>query len=311
MQTLPSNAIEIKDLTKVYQGKNGTKIALNKVNLKIPAGSFFGLLGPNGAGKSTLINILASITNKTSGEVKVWGYDIVKNNNEAKQSIGIVPQELVLDTFFTVREALDYHAGYYGVAKSQRKTDEIIEAMGLSDKANAHPRSLSGGMKRRLLIAKALVHSPPVLILDEPTAGVDIELREQLWRYITALNKKGTTVILTTHYLEEAEKLCSDIAIINHGNIVVSDKSENLLQSLDYKQLKVTFARPFKAIPESLQNLQTALLPSGEVVIKYQPQIISLNELMKQLLKLEEPVVNITNIEPDLEDIFKRVVYSS
>jgi ABC-2 type transport system ATP-binding protein len=311
MHNSPSNAIEIKDLTKVYQGKNGIKIALNKVNLEIPTGSFFGLLGPNGAGKSTLINILASITNKTSGEVKVWGYDIAKDINKAKLSIGVVPQELVLDTFFTVREALDYHAGYYGVPESQRKTDEIIEAMGLTDKASAHPRSLSGGMKRRLLIAKALVHSPPVLILDEPTAGVDIELREQLWRYVTALNKKGTTVILTTHYLEEAEKLCSDIAIINHGNIVVSDKSANLLRSLDYKQLKVTFANSLQVIPGVLQNLQADLLPSGEIIIKYQPQAISLNELIKLLQKLEEPVVNITNIEPDLEDIFKRVVYSS
>lgn len=221
-------AIEISNLSKIYQKsqKSAAKEALKSVNLKIKKGSFFGLLGPNGAGKSTIINILAGLVNKTAGEVKISGIDIDENPQKAKFKIGIVPQELVIDPFFTVRETLEIYAGYYGLKKSERRTDEIIAALGLKDKANAKPRSLSGGMRRRLLVAKALVHNPEILVLDEPTAGVDVELRNQLWNYVKNLNEQGTTILLTTHYLEEAEQLCDEIAIINHGRVIKHDKKK-------------------------------------------------------------------------------------
>ncbi len=224
-------AIEINNLSKTYQktSKSSAKQALGSINLKIKKGSFFGLLGPNGAGKSTIINILAGLVNKTSGEVRICGIDIDKNQQKSKFKIGIVPQELIIDPFFNVRETLEIYAGYYGIKKSQRRTDEIIEALGLKDKAKSAPRSLSGGMRRRLLVAKALVHSPEILVLDEPTAGVDVELRNQLWNYVKNLNQQGTTILLTTHYLEEAEELCDEIAIINHGSVIACDKKSNLM----------------------------------------------------------------------------------
>jgi len=230
-------AIKVHDLYKVYNGKRGQKVALNHISLEVPEGSFFGLLGPNGAGKSTMINILAGLVNKTSGDAAICGYDIEKQAKQARTSIGIVPQELTLDPFFPPFEALENTAGFYGVPKSQRRTMEIITALGLADKAHSPARSLSGGMRRRLLIAKALVHSPKVLILDEPTAGVDVELRQQLWDYVKRLNKeKGTTVLLTTHYLEEAETLCDQIAVINHGKIISNDSKANILRVIDRKK---------------------------------------------------------------------------
>ncbi len=254
---MPSPAIEIRKLQKTYTGgkKSPEKVALKGIDLDIPRGAFFGLLGPNGAGKSTIINIMAGLVLKSSGEARIMGYDIVRDMRNARLSLGVVPQELVLDTFFTVREALDIHAGYYGVPKAKRRTQEIIEALGLSDKADINARRLSGGMRRRLLVAKALVHTPPVLILDEPTAGVDVELRTQLWEYVKELNKKGTTVLLTTHYLEEAEELCDTIAVIDHGQVVACDKKSTLLRSFDSKQLVITLAKPLAAIPAGLQAL--------------------------------------------------------
>ncbi|MEL6691113.1 MAG: ABC transporter ATP-binding protein, partial [Pseudomonadota bacterium] len=219
----PANAIEITGLRKTYaaSGNSAAKEALKGVDLAIPAGSVFGLLGPNGAGKSTLINILAGLVLKTSGKVSIWGFDQDKNPRQSRASIGVMPQELNLDAFFTPRGSLDVQAGLYGVPRSQRRTEEILEFVGLADKADAYARSLSGGMRRRLLLGKALVHQPQVLVLDEPTAGVDIELRQMLWSNIRRLNKEqGTTIILTTHYLEEAEEMCDEIAIINHGEVI-------------------------------------------------------------------------------------------
>ena len=217
---LPVNAIEINGLTKVYGRNGGTPPALGDVSLTIPRGAFFGLLGPNGAGKSTLINILAGLVIKTAGSARVWGFDIDSDPRQARASIGVVPQELLIDPFFTAREALELQAGFFAVPKAERRTAEILEALGLSGVANSYARRLSGGMRRRLLVAKALVHAPPILVLDEPTAGVDVDLRHQLWSYVQRLNAAGTTILLTTHYLEEAEQLCDRIAILHRGAVV-------------------------------------------------------------------------------------------
>ena len=231
------NAIEIRGLRKTYAASKGAPVkeALKGVDLDIPQGSVFGLLGPNGAGKSTLINILAGLVVKTAGQVTIWGFDQDVNPRQSRASIGVMPQELNLDPFFTPRSALEVQAGLYGVPKSQRRSDEILRLVGLEDKAEAYARTLSGGMRRRLLLAKALVHTPHVLVLDEPTAGVDIELRQMLWENVRRLNREGMTVILTTHYLEEAEEMCDEIAIINQGDLVARDSTVNLLSRLDGK----------------------------------------------------------------------------
>ena len=228
---MSDNAIEIQGLKKTYaaSGRSPAKEALKGIDLNIPRGSIFGLLGPNGAGKSTLINILAGLVVKSEGSVKIWGFDQDKNPRQSRAAIGIMPQEPHLDPFFTPAGSLDVQAGLYGVPKSQRKTNEILDLIGLTDKADAYARSLSGGMRRRLLLGKALVHSPQVLVLDEPTAGVDIELRNMLWQNVRRLNDEGMTIILTTHYLQEAEEMCDDIAIINHGEVIIKDSTANLL----------------------------------------------------------------------------------
>lgn len=224
-------ALSVSDLRKTYKGtkKSPEKLALDGISLDIPKGSIFGLLGPNGAGKSTLINICAGLVNKTSGTVRVWDADLDRDTNQAKRSIGVVPQELAFDPFFTPRQVLEMQAGLYGVPKSKRITDELLERVGLTEQAGAYARSLSGGMKRRLMIAKAMVHQPPILVLDEPTAGVDVALRQMLWRNVKELNAAGTTIILTTHYLEEAEEMCERIAIINHGRIIENKPTAELL----------------------------------------------------------------------------------
>ncbi len=300
------NSIEIRDLKKTYiDGKKGQhKIALKGINLDIPEGSFFALLGPNGAGKSTMINIMAGLTNKTSGSVAICGNDIEREMRAARRAIGVVPQELILDTFFTVREALDIHAGYYGVPKAQRRTQEIIDAMGLSDKADIHSRRLSGGMRRRLLVAKALVHSPKVLILDEPTAGVDVELRTQLWEYVKQLNKAGTTILLTTHYLEEAEQLCDTIAVINHGEVVACDKKSNMLKSFDSKQLVITLAESITETPSAIKQWQAAIDGEGKLVIDYKPSKDSIQDILNAVASAGFSVRDITTREPNLEDVF-------
>lgn len=301
-----SAAIEIRQLQKTYVDgkKNQHKIALKGIDLTVPRGAFFGLLGPNGAGKSTMINILAGLVRKTSGEARICGFDIEKDMRQARVSLGVVPQELVLDTFFTVRQALDIHAGYYGVPKEKRRTQEILDAMGLSDKADIHSRRLSGGMRRRLLIAKALVHTPPVLILDEPTAGVDVELRTQLWDYVRKLNKAGTTVLLTTHYLEEAEALCDEIAVINHGEVVACDKKSNLLRSFDSKQLVITPAQKLANVPPQLQQYSAHLDDEGRLLISYKPSKAAIGDILDMVKSAGVTVQDISTKEADLEDIF-------
>ena len=233
-------AISIRDLQKTYaDGKR----ALDGVTIDVPRGGIFGLLGPNGAGKSTLINILAGLVTKSGGSATIWGFDIDEHPRNAKRSIGVVPQEILFDPFFTPKEALEIQAGLYGVPKADRRTMELLRAMRLEDKADAYARTLSGGMKRRLLVAKAMVHSPPILVLDEPTAGVDVELRQQLWGYVRGLNAQGVTVVLTTHYLEEAEKLCDRIAIINHGRLIANEATRTLVGMAQEKVVEVVVDR--------------------------------------------------------------------
>jgi ABC-2 type transport system ATP-binding protein len=306
-------AISIRDLRKTYRdGKKGQhKEALKGVTLDIPRGSFFGLLGPNGAGKSTMINIMAGLTLKTSGEVSINGYDIERDMRGARLSLGVVPQELILDTFFTVREALDIHAGYYGVPKEKRRTQEIIEALGLSDKADVHSRRLSGGMRRRLLVAKALVHNPPVLILDEPTAGVDVELRTQLWDYVKKLNAAGTTVVLTTHYLEEAEQLCDRIAVINHGELVASDSKAAMMKSFDTKQLVITPSTPLAEAPAALSDFAAQLDAEGKLILTYRPSKDAIGDLLAKLAACGVQVRDLTTREPKLEDIFIKLTHAA
>lgn len=300
-----TDAIRIEQLRKTYRDrKTGEeKTALHGVDLTIPRGSFFGLLGPNGAGKSTLINILAGTVVKSSGTVEVCGHDIDTATRAAKLSLGVVPQELVLDTFFTVRQALEITAGYYGIPKAKRRTDEIIDAMGLRDKADAPSRRLSGGMRRRLLIGKALVHTPPVLILDEPTAGVDVELRRSLWAYVRELNAKGTTILLTTHYLEEAEELCDEIAIIHKGNVIKRDRTDTLMRGVDSKEVTFTLDTPLEKIPGGFDDLQ-ASLKNGALAVKYQPSKAQMNEILSRIAKAGLTIRDISTDEVELEDLF-------
>ena len=303
-------AIEIKNLNKVYKSsKAPDKEALKSINLEVKKGSFFGLLGPNGAGKSTIINILAGLVNKTSGQVKISGIDIEENQQLAKFKIGIVPQELVIDPFFNVRETLEIYAGYYGIRKADRRTDEIIEALGLTDKRDAKPRSLSGGMKRRLLVAKALVHNPEVLVLDEPTAGVDVELRNQLWEYVKDLNKSGTTILLTTHYLEEAEELCDEIAIIDNGQVIAHDSKENLMKLMNSKELIIGCSDP-KKVSEIFSDFNAKLLAKDKISITYDPSKIAVEKIFAMLSENHIQIKDISTNQPDLEEVFKHLVGS-
>lgn len=299
-------AIDIRGLHKTYRSKHKAdgKVALKGVDLQVKRGAFFGLLGPNGAGKSTMINIMAGLVIKSGGSVSICGHDLDNETRAARLSIGVVPQELVIDTFFTVREALEITAGYYGVPKKERRTDEIIAAMGLTDKADVHARSLSGGMRRRLLVGKALVHNPDVLILDEPTAGVDVELRAQLWKYIRKINAEGTTILLTTHYLEEAEELCDEIAIINHGEIIKRDSKENLMKMFDSKELILTLEEALNALPEKLSNMEGASVRNGKLVVQYQPSKVSFQELINQVREAGLCICDLSTKEVDLEDVF-------
>lgn len=304
-------AVSIKGLRKTYPAakRSPAKEALLGVDLDIPRGSVFGLLGPNGAGKSTLINILAGVTVKTFGTVSVCGFDIDSAPRQVRSSIGVVPQELMLDVFFTVREALDLHAGYYGVPKKNRRTDEIIRAMGLEDKADTPPRRLSGGMRRRLLIAKALVHSPPVLILDEPTAGVDVELRSQLWEYVRELNRTGTTVLLTTHYLEEAEELCDRIAIINYGQLIACDSKKELMKRFDSKELVIRLQASPTTIPATLEEFAAVFNEHGELVLRYPPSRYTVPQMLEKVKQEGLEVADLATREADLEDVFRSLAY--
>ncbi|WP_409432557.1 ABC transporter ATP-binding protein [Litorimonas sp. RW-G-Af-16] len=307
-----SPAIEIKGLKKTYKAskKAPAKTALKGVDLVIPRGSIFGLLGPNGAGKSTMINILAGLVNKSGGSAAICGHDIDTDTRAARASIGIVPQEIAMDVFFTPYQALELQAGYYGVPKSERRSEDILAALGLADKRDAYVRQLSGGMKRRLLIAKALVHNPPVLILDEPTAGVDIELRRQLWEYVQELHRNGTTIILTTHYLEEAEALCDQIAIIHQGEIVANESKVDMLARLDKRILKITPTESLSAVPEALSDLN-ATMDGEQLCISYRSGTDSISGLLNRVKAAGLSISDLRTEEPDLEDVFMALTYAS
>ncbi len=311
-ETVTDNALEVRNLRKVYKGTGNVpdKQALKGIDLDVPRGSFFALLGPNGAGKSTLINILAGLVNKTSGQARVCGFDIEQDMRAARRALGVVPQELNLDAFFSAREVMEFQAGLYGVPKSARRTDEILAAMGLADKADSYARTLSGGMRRRLLVAKAMVHRPEVLILDEPTAGVDIELRQQLWEYIRKLNDDGTTIILTTHYLEEAEELCDQIAIINHGEVVACETTEKLLSRLDAKTVTMILGEDIDHIPDSLTRFNPSLLHGRRLSVHYKPSEVAISDILSEVSKSGLSIIDLTTEEPDLEDAFLKMTSS-
>ncbi len=308
----PSNAIELRGLRKVYaaRGSEPEKVALKGLDLDIPTGSIFGLLGPNGAGKSTTINILAGLVNKTSGSVRIWGFDQDVNPRQSRAAIGVVPQELNLDPFFAPRAALEVQAGLYGVPKAERRTDAILEAVGLLDKAEAYARTLSGGMRRRLLIAKALVHAPQILVLDEPTAGVDIELRQMLWAYVRELNAAGTTIILTTHYLEEAEEMCDRIGIINHGELVVTEETGTLLQQLDAKTLVITPESPVDNLPSEQGKIRIDMRPDGACAFSYRRSETGAEEVLDLARSLGISIRDVASEDPDLEDVFMALTTS-
>lgn len=303
--SVTDNALEITGLRKTYAAtkRSAAKDALNGVDLVVPRGSIFGLLGPNGAGKSTLINILAGLVTKTSGSVRIWGFDQDENPRQSRAAIGIMPQEPNLDPFFTPRGSLDVQAGLYGVPKSQRRTEELLELTGLTDKAEAHARSLSGGMRRRLLLGKALVHSPQILVLDEPTAGVDIELRKMLWQNVRRLNDDGMTIILTTHYLEEAEEMCDQIAIINHGSVIANDTTANMLGKLDAKTMVITPDGPTD-LPTLPDGISAAKRDNGTLAFTYKTTQTRADQILSLVHDAGIAIKDVRTEEPDLEDVF-------
>jgi ABC-2 type transport system ATP-binding protein len=304
-------ALSARNLQKTYKaaGNQPPKQALKGIDLEVPRGSIFGLLGPNGAGKSTFINILAGLVNKTQGEAAIWGFDIDQNPRQARASIGIVPQELSIDPFFTPGEIMDIQAGLYGVPRKQRRTMEILEALGLADKADAYSRTLSGGMRRRLLVAKALVHNPPVLVLDEPTAGVDIELRRQLWDYVIELNKLGVTIMLTTHYLEEAQELCDTIAIIDHGTLVTCEPTRDLLRRIDNKTLLIRPATELGALP-NLAGIHCEMRDDGMLAVQYNPGDTPAGQVLSEIMQSGIEIADIETEGAELETVFMKLTGS-
>lgn len=294
-------AIRIEGVSKLYKGG---KQALDHVSFDVPRGQIFGLLGPNGAGKSTLINILAGLVNKSSGRASIWGFDIDENPRNAKNSIGIVPQEIVFDPFFTPFETLENQAGFYGVPKNRRISDELLAAVHLADKRDAYARTLSGGMKRRLLVAKAMVHSPPIIVLDEPTAGVDIELRQQLWEYVVSLNKRGVTVVLTTHYLEEAEQLCDRIAIINQGKLIANKPTRELVDMAREKIVVVTLDQDVTALPSHPAFDKVEREGERTLAISYNKDRANAGDVLAAVGALGHGIVDVSTREADLEDVF-------
>ena len=301
-------AISINNLQKTYAGG---KRALDGVSIEVPRGQIFGLLGPNGAGKSTLINILSGMVRKTGGSVDIWGFDIDANPRNAKRSIGIVPQEILFDPFFSPLETLELQAGLYGIAKAERRSMELLRAVRLDDKANAYSRTLSGGMKRRLLVAKAMVHSPPILVLDEPTAGVDVELRQQLWEFVRSLHAQGVTVVLTTHYLEEAEQLCDRIAIINHGKLIANEETRALVNMAQEKAVEVVVDRDIGTAP--VNNCFEKIEKKGDrtLVITYRKDRVNAGELLGALQREGLGIVDVSTREADLEDVFLNLTRAS
>ena len=306
-------AISIRDLEKVYApaGAAPAKHALKGVSFDVPQGQIFGLLGPNGAGNSTLINILAGLVMKTGGSADIWGFDIDQDSRNAKRSIGIVPQEVVFDPFFTPFEVLENQAGLYGVPKAARRSLELLGQVHLADKADAYSRTLSGGMKRRLLIAKALVHTPPVIVLDEPTAGVDVELRRQLWELVSDLNAHGVTVVLTTHYLEEAEELCDRIAIINNGQLIANKPTRELVAMGREKVLVVTLDKDVGTAPTHTAFHKCELTGERTLEITYNMDRTNAGEVLALVQGLGFGIVDVTTREADLEDVFVSLTSSA
>ena len=302
------NVLYVKDLNKTYS-KNSSKSvqAIKNLNLEVKEGEIFGLLGPNGAGKSTFINILAGTTIKTSGEVNVWGFNLDKNPRQVRASIGIVPQEVNVDPFFTPRNLLELQAGMYGIRKKDRITDTILKLVSLEKQAGSYTRALSGGMKRRLLVAKALVHKPPIIILDEPTAGVDVELRNNLWDNVKQLNKQGVTIILTTHYLNEAEEMCDRIGILNKGNLVALDTTKNLLKKIQTKIVKFLIDKKVSINNSSLKSINILSNETNELTVSYEKNALNISQIIDFINNQNVKILDISTDDGDLEDVFIRL----
>jgi len=299
------NVISVKNLNKIYSKKSGKPIhAINNLNLDVQEGEIFGLLGANGAGKTTFINILAGIVIKTSGKVNVWGFDLDNNPRQVRASIGIVPQEVNLDPFFTPRKQLELQAGLYGVKKKDRITDTILKLVSLEDHANSYARSLSGGMKRRLLIAKSLVHQPPIIILDEPTAGVDVGLRKNLWENLKLLHRQGVTIILTTHYIQEAEEMCNRIGILSKGNLVALDSTKNLLNKIQTKKVTFKLDGLVNIDNSKLGSLKVLSLKENEIIFSYEKNKVKMEEIINLIKKNNIKILDISTDDGDLEDVF-------
>ena len=299
-------ALTVENLTKIYSNSKTKKQnkALNELNFNVRQGEVFGLLGPNGAGKTTFLSILGGTVVKTGGKVNVWGFDLDKNPRQVKASIGIVPQEVNLDAFFSPKKLLELQAGLYGVTRKERITDLILKLVALEDKAEAYSRSLSGGMKRRLLIAKAMVHQPPILILDEPTAGVDVELRNNLWNNVKELNKEGVTIILTTHYLIEAQEMCDRIAIINRGNLVALDTTEKLLSRIKTKKINLKVKNIDSNKKLSMNDIMFKILSRNSIQVTYEKNSLDFEEIINYLNQNNIKIKDISSEEGDLEDVF-------
>ena len=303
------NVLSVKNLNKIYSKNKSQPInALNNLNLEVKEGEIFGLLGPNGAGKSTFINILAGTVVKTSGEVNVWGFDLDKNPRQVRASIGIVPQEVNLDPFFNPRKLLELHAGMYGIKKEDRITNDILKLVSLEKNSDSYARSLSGGMKRRLLIAKALVHQPPILILDEPTAGVDIELRKNLWENVKHLNKQGVTIILTTHYLMEAEEMCNRIGIISKGNLVALDSTKNLIDKIQTKKVTFSIDKEINIEKIKMNSLKIISKDKNKLTISYEKSKLKIDEIISYLLKQDAKILDISTDDADIEDVYIELI---
>ena len=299
------NVLSVKNLNKIYSNKSNKDLqALNNLNLNVQQGEIFGLLGPNGAGKTTFINILAGTSIKTSGDVNVCGFNLDKNPKQVRASIGIVPQEVNLDPFFSPKKLLELQAGLYGVKKKDRITDTILKLVSLDKQANSYARSLSGGMKRRLLIAKALVHQPPIIFLDEPTAGVDVELRKNLWENVKLLNNQGVTIILTTHYLEEAEQMCDRIGILNKGNLVALDSTKNLLNKIQTKKVTFKLNKLIQIKNDQLNSLKILSINDNDITVSYEKNRIKIEEIIKLIQNEGIKILDITTDDADLEDVF-------
>ncbi len=299
------NAIKVEKLTKIYSKNSPQEVkALNNLNLEVKVGEIFGLLGPNGAGKTTILNILAGTVTKDSGSVNVWGYDLDKNSRQVRSSIGIVPQEVNLDAFFSPRKLLELQAGLYGIKKADRITDTILKMVSLEKQANSYARSLSGGMKRRLLIAKAMVHRPPILVLDEPTAGVDVQLRQNLWNNVKELNRQGVTIILTTHLMHEAEKMCNKIAIINKGNLIKLDTTKNLLHNIKTKKITFKVQKINKINSNNLKGIKFTYNSENEIIVSYEKNKHKIDEIINKVKEADMEIYDISTNEGNLEDVF-------